>query len=264
MRIRTMLRDAARVFRTNPGFAAVIVLTLGLGIGANSAIFSLINGVLLQPLPYGSGAALVRVRMGPSGPAQQPGNLSPLEVVDVRERARALDGVVEYHTMFFNLLEREREPERVQVGVVSWDFFPVLGVQPLHGRTFTPEEDRIGAEPVLVLGYDYWLTRFGGDPAVVGRSVEMNNRPHRIVGVLPSVPTYPNQNDVWMPWYACPFRVGDGWHLNRQARSLLTVARVAEGTSVDAAAADLDRIAHELHAEHGDAYPGVEQVDAEL
>ncbi len=264
MNIRNTVRDSMRVFRRSPGFAAVVVLTLGLGIGANSAIFSIINGVLLKPLPYASGGDLVRVRMGAVGENVSPGDLSPLEVVDVRERAQALDRVLEYHTMFFNLLEQGRDPERVQVGVVSWDFFQSIGVQPIHGRAFSPEEDHIGAEPVLVLGYDYWLTRFGGDPDVVGRSVEMNNRPHLIVGVLPPVPTYPNLNDVWMPWYACPFRVGDGWHLNRQARSLLTVGRLAPGADVAMAEADLGRVSRDLFGEFGDAYPGVESVGASL
>ena len=264
MEIRQVLRDAFRVFRRNPGFAAIIVVTLGLGIGANSAIFSLVNSVLLQPLPYASGGDLVRVRMGATSDGRTPGNLSPLELVDLRERAQGLDRVLEYHTMFFNLLEQDREPERVQVGVVSWDFFQAIGVQPLHGRPFAPDENHIGAEPVLMLGHDYWQRRFGGDPGVVGRVVEMNNRPHEIVGVLPPVPTYPNLNDVWMPWYACPFRAGDGWNLERQARSLLTVGRLAPGATLDAAEADLDRVADDLYREFGDAYPNVSSVGATL
>ncbi|MEM7414808.1 MAG: ABC transporter permease [Gemmatimonadota bacterium] len=259
-----MWKDGIRVVRRSPGFAAAIIITLGLGIGANSAIFSLINGVLIQPLPYSSGSELVRLRAGPVGAGGTPGNLSPLELVDLRERSRSLDAVLEYHTMFFNLLETDREPERVQVGVVSWNFFQTLGVDPVVGRAFSEDEDHLDAEPVLILGYDYWLSRFGGDPDVVGRSVEMNNRPHRIVGVLPPVPTYPNQNQVWMPWYACPFRSADSWHLNRQARSLHTVGRLADGVDVAAAEAEIDRIAQDLRAEFPDDYPGVDRVSADL
>lgn len=259
-----MWKDGIRVVRRSPGFAAAIIITLGLGIGANSAIFSLINGVLIQPLPYASGADLVRLRAGPVDASGSPGNLSPLEHVDLKERSRSLDAVLEYHTMFFNLLEADRDPERVQVGVVSWNFFQTLGVDPIVGRAFTSDEDHLDAEPVLILGYDYWLSRFGGDPDVVGRSVEMNNRPHRIVGVLPEVPTYPNQNQVWMPWYACPFRSADSWHLNRQARSLLTVGRLAEGVDVATAQAEIERITQDLRAEFVDDYPGVERVAADL
>lgn len=264
MDLGARIGDALRVFRRERGYAALVVGTLGLGIGANTAIFSLVNGVLLQPLPYAHGSELVRVRQGPLLDDGTPRDLSPLEVVDVRERSSALDRVVEYHTMFFNLIEPDQDPERVQVGVVSWDFFEALGVPPALGRTFTPAEDHIGAEPVLVLGHDYWLRRFGGDPNVVGRMVEMNNRAHRVVGVLPPVPTYPNQNDVWMPWYACPFRVGDGWHLERRARSLLTVGRLAPGATREQAHAELARIAGDLHAEFPEAYAGVDQIGASV
>ena len=258
------LGAALRVFRRAPGYAAVIVLTLGLGIGVNSAIFSAINGVLLQPLPYEHGDRLVRVQAGPVDAGGTPSGPSPLELQDLRERSNVLTELVEYHTMFFNLLEEGVEPERTQVGVVSWDFFQVMGVPPLHGRLFGPEEDVIGAEPVLLLGYDYWMRRYGGDAQVVGRMVEMNNRPHRIVGILPQVPTYPNQNDVWMPWYACPFRVGDGWHLNRSARGLLTVGRLRDGTDEHAAHTEMDRIAHELREEFPDSYAPEATVAAEV
>ncbi len=256
--------SAWRVFRRAPGYAAVIVLTLGLGIGANSAIFSAINGVLLQPLPYEHGDRLVRVQAGPVTPAGTPTGLSPMELVDYRERSNVVTDLVEYHTMFFNLLEEGADPERMQVGVVSWDFFQVMGVPPLHGRLFSPEEDHVDAEPVLLLGYDTWVRRYGADPSVVGRMVEMNNRPHRIVGVLPQVPTYPNQNDVWMPWYACPFRVGPGWHENRAARNLLTVGRFREGADHDMAHADVEQIAHDLHDEFADTYPAEAEVAASV
>ena len=258
------LDAAMRVFRRAPGYAAVIVLTLGLGIGVNSAIFSAINGVLLQPLPYEHGERLVRVQAGPVNAAGIPPGPSPLEIEDLRERSAVLTDLVEYHTMFFNLLEEGVDPERTQVGVVSWDFFQVMGVPPLHGRLFSPEEDEIGAEPVLLLGYDYWMRRYGGDPEVVGRMVEMNNRPHRIVGILPQVPTYPNQNDVWMPWYACPFRIGDGWHLNRASRGMLTVGRVRTGADEHAAHAEVERIAHDLHGEYPDTYAPDASVAADV
>lgn len=258
------VQSAFRVFGRSRGYAAVVVLTLGLGIGANSAIFSAINGVLLQPLPYEHGERLVRIQAGPVGAGGIPAGLSPLDLVDMRERANVVDDLLEYHTMFFNLLEEGVDPERTQVGVVSWDFFQVMGVPPLHGRLFTAEEDHVDAEPVLLLGYDYWVRRYGADPDVVGRMVEMNNRPHRIVGVLPQVPTYPNQNDVWMPWFACPFRAADSWNLNRSARNLLTVGRVRAGAEVEAAHAEMDHLAQELHGEHPDTYAADARIGARV
>ncbi len=236
------LRYAIRTIRTNPGYAAIIILTLALGIGANSAIFSIINSVLLQPLPYANGPDLVRVRQEAPASGIENLNLSVSELADYRQQNQSFDNMVEYHTMSFNLLGHG-EPERVQTGVVSWNFFDVLGVKPALGRTFSADEDHLTAEPVLMLGHDYWKRRFGGREDIVGMTVEMNDRIHTIVGVLEPVPTYPNTNDVWMPWYACPFRSGETWQQNRRVRSLTVLGRLREGVTVHRAHEDLERIA---------------------
>src|SRR5690606_20990738 len=207
-RLLSDLRYAFRTLRRSPGFATVAVLTLALGIGANSAIFSVISGVLIRPLPYRDGERLVRLEQRAAMPGMDHGGVSVQEFHDYRERTRTLSGVVEYHALWFTLLDGG-EPERVQSGVVSWDFFQVMGIEPLLGRVFLPDEDREGAPPVLVLGHEFWQKRFGGDPGVIGRTVEMNDRVHTIVGVLPPLPQFPGDNHVWMPWYACPFRTGD-------------------------------------------------------
>ncbi len=200
------LRYGLRTLLKNPGFAIAAILTLGLGIGANTAIFSVINGVLLQPLPYANGDRLVLVQQraiinGQEGTPQ----LSIKEVYDFREQASSFDGLVEYHTMFFVLLGRG-EPERVETGVVSSNFFDVLGVTPLLGRTFVDVDDDLDAEAVLVLSHEYWQQSFGGDPNVIGQVFEMNTRPHTVVGVLPPIPQFPNSNDVYMSTSVCPFR----------------------------------------------------------
>src|SRR5207244_13141444 len=96
--------------------------------------------------------------------------------------------------------------ERVQTGVVSWDFFNVLGVKPLLGRNFVPGDEAHGADAVLLLSYNYWQNAFGGDPSIVGRVFQMNDRPHRVIGVMPPLPALPQDNDVYMPTSACPFR----------------------------------------------------------
>ena len=166
----------------------------------------MINGVLLQPLPYANGDRLVLVQQraiinGQEGTPQ----LSIKEVYDFREQASSFDGLVEYHTMFFVLLGRG-EPERVETGVVSSNFFDVLGVTPLLGRTFVDVDDDLDAEAVLVLSHEYWQQSFGGDPNVIGQVFEMNTRPHTVVGVLPPIPQFPNSNDVYMSTSVCPFR----------------------------------------------------------
>src|SRR4029453_1052736 len=153
--METILQDVrygARSLRKNPGYAAAAILTLALGIGANTAIFSVVHGVLLQSLPYGGGDRLVRVRADAPGAGIEDGAFSPLDVADIAAQSHSLSGVVEYHSMWFVLLGR-KEPERVQTGVVSANFFELLGVQPLLGRAFLPGEDQHGAEAVLVLSH---------------------------------------------------------------------------------------------------------------
>jgi len=183
---------ALRMMRKSPGFTLAAILTLGLGIGANSAIFSVVNAVLLKPLPYEHGDRLV-VLQHRMGMMNQP--FSALDTNDYRGQSRSLDGLVEYHNMNFILLGRS-EPERVETGVVSWNFFDVFGVKPLFGRTFRPEDEQPGAPAVLMLSYEYWIKSFGGDPTVVNKTFSMNDRVHTVIGVLPPVPQYPNENDV--------------------------------------------------------------------
>ena len=248
------VRYALRAYRRNPGFALAAVATLALGIGANSAIFSVVHGVLLQALPYGGGERLVRLRADAPGANAEDRAFSPLEMEDLRTQSRTLEGVVEYHNMWFVLLGRP-EPERVATGVVSANFFDVLGVQAEVGRTFLPGEDKHGAEAVLVLSHDYWMKSFGGDPRVVGRVFTMNDRPHTVVGVLPAIPGYPNDNDVYMPVSACPFRSNERVEHNRGATFVLAFARLKAGVPLAAARAELADLAHRWEREHPETYP---------
>jgi putative ABC transport system permease protein len=247
------IRFAARTLRKRPGFTLAAVVTLALGIGANTAIFSVINGVLLQPLPYAQGEDLVYLRQ-PIPPANVPSaGFSPLEVAAYREQTPSLAAIVEYHSMPFILLGTD-EPRRVVTGVVSANFFDVVGLRPHLGRTFRPGEDAAGAEPVLVLSYRYWQSAFGGDSTIIGRTFEMNDRVHTVVGVLPPVPQFPNENDVYMPVSSCPFRMAEPTRTNWNARMLTAFARLAPGVRLDQARAELTTVASRLYAEQPAAY----------
>jgi predicted permease len=257
MHVEMLLQDVRyglRSLRKNPGYAAAAILTLALGIGANSAIFSVVHGVLLQSLPYGGGDRLVRIRVDAPGAGVEDGAFSVPEVNDLRTLSHSFQGVVEYHSMFFVLLGRP-EAERVQTGVVSANFFDVLGVRPLFGRTFLPGEDAKGAEAVLVLSHDYWMRSFGGDPKVVGRVFEMNDRPHTVIGVLPPIPGYPENNDVYMPVSACPFRSDPDMETNRKMGMLTAFARIKPDSDLPSARADLSALAARLARDYPDAYP---------
>ena len=256
--LETVLQDmryGLRTLRRSPGFAAAAILTLALGIGANTAIFSVVHGVLLQSLPYGGGERLVRLMpQGAPGAEVEDSGFSPKEVADYRSMNRTLAGVVEHHSMWFVLLGR-KEPERVQTSVVSANFFDIMGVRPLLGRTFVPGDEGPGADAVLVLSNDYWQRSFGGDAAVVGRVFRMNDRPHTVVGVLPPIPEYPAEADVYMPVSACPFRNDPHVVEDRNARMLAVFARLKEGVTIKEGQADLATISGRLRQEYPDAYP---------
>jgi putative ABC transport system permease protein len=251
------VRFALRTLRSSPGFTIVAVLTLGLGIGANTAIFSVINGVLLRPLPYANEDRLVLIRQAAPGAGRPNVNVSIKEYFDYREQGTAdFDALVEYHQMSFDLLRRG-EPDRVNTGVVSHNFFDVLGIHPIVGRTFTPEDDKPGAPPVLILSYTYWQTKFGADPRIVGQVFEMNDRPHTVIGVLPNVPHYPQENDVYMPVLACPFRAAAEQRIaqNRRIFSALVVfGRLHPGVSRERAAKNVEAICGRFTRENPQVY----------
>ncbi len=194
--------------------------------------------MLLKPLPYTNGDRLVLVRESAPLAGRPTVGVSIQELYDYREQSHAFDALVEYHQMNFDLLQRG-EPDRVNVGVVSHDFFNVLGISPILGRTFAAADDALGADAVLIISYSYWQTKFGGDPAIVGQVFQMNDRPHTVVGVLPNVPHYPQENDVYMPVSACPFRAAAEKTLAQNRRNfVLTVfGRLKPGVSRDAGVA---------------------------
>jgi putative ABC transport system permease protein len=253
------IRYGLRTLAKNPGFSILAILTLGLGIGANTAIFSAINGVLLKPLPYGDGDRLVLIRQSAPLAGRADTGVSVREYYDYREQSADFEALVEYHQMSFDLLKRG-DPDRVATGVVSYNFFDVLGITPLQGRTFRRDDEQPGAPAVLILSHSYWRTKFGGDPGIVGQVFEMNDRPHTVVGVLPEVPHYPQENDVYMPVSACPFRAqAERTQLqNRRAFSALNVfGRLKADVPPERAAAGVATIAGRFTSENPTVYrPG--------
>jgi putative ABC transport system permease protein len=252
----SMLRQdsgfALRMMRKNLGFTFAAVIVLGLGIGANTAIFSVVNAVLLKPLPYEHGERLLMLseRIARGGGL---GRSSVPELNDYRNQNRSLDGIVEYHNMQFILLGRS-EPERVETGVVSWNFFDLFGVKPLAGRMFEPNDEKPGAPAVLLLSFEYWERSFGGDPTVVGKTFRMNDKPHTVIGILPPFPQYPHENDVYMPSVACPFRSDPTLIANRQGRMLRLFGRMKPGVRPAQAEADLSTIAATMQRDYPDDY----------
>lgn len=255
------LKQAVRNIRSAPGFAALAVATIALGVAANTAIFSMVEGVLLRKLPYANGERLVHVR--------EASNLRPdvrfsvSEMKDLRAQSKTFDQVVEYHTMSFQLYGLG-DPQRLQTGVVSDNFFQTLGVQPVIGRLFQRGEEEVGAAPVVLLSYNYWRDVLGSDPKVIGAKFTMNDRVHTVIGVLPPIPIYPDNNDIWLPAGACPFRSSPAAMSSRKARLPTVFARLRPGVSVAQATTDMQQIEHRLHSEYGEAYPTGDGLHWEL
>ena len=243
-----------RVLRRNPGFTLTAVITLALGIGANTAIFSVIYGVLLRPLPYTAGDRLVVINQQARLNNANSLGFSVKEFQDYRDQNKTME-MVEHHAMSFILYGRD-EPERVQTSVVSANFFDVLGVKPLLGRTFVPDDEKPGGDAVLVLSNAYWKRSHNADRNIVGTVFRMNNRPHTVIGVLPPIPEYPSESDVYMPTANCPFRSSTALIENRRGRLLSAVfGRLKPGVEVSQAQADVAGIANNLQQTYPDIYP---------
>ena len=264
------IRYGIRVLLKNPGFSAAAVVTLALGIGANTAIFSLVYGVLLRPLPYRDGGQLVVLHQQLKQAHIADTTFSVKEMQDYCDRNHTLSGIVEHHTMNFLLIGADTA-ERVETAVVSANFFDVLGVRPLLGRTFVAADDRKDAPAVLILSYKYWQSHQGGDPNIVGKTFQMNNRPHTVLGVLPPIPQYPTEADVYMPTSQCPTRASARFIGNRELRMMTAFARLKPGVPLEKAQADLAVAASQVQKANPDTYPakygytmGVAPLESEL
>ena len=232
------LRYAARTLRRSPAFTLVAVATLGLGIGANTAIFSVVNAVLLRPLPYAEPERLVSV---------WDGGHSRAEFTRVRDRTRALSSAAAYFPGWDMALGSGGDPERVIVALVSADFFGVLGTRPLLGRFFTAGEDAPGGERVTVLSYGLWRGRFGGDSTVVGRRIDLDGVPWTVIGVAPPGFAFPSVGTrAWLPLELDEQQVGPFWG----AYGHQIIGRLRQGSTPGQTAAELRGIAEELRLEN--------------
>ena len=232
------VRYAFRQLRRSPGFAAVAVLTLALGIGANTAVFSVINGVLLKPLPYGAPEELVSVTSAFPSMDFDRFWISPPEYFELREWNEAFADIGGYRTGTSSIETYDR-PLRVPSAVASWSFFPTMGVRAELGRTFTREEDLPGGTPVALISDGLWRRAFGQDNGVIGQTVRLDGVASTIVGVMP--PGFDVEDagvDVWTP-----LQIDPNDHVNRRGNHFLNlVARLADGANLDRAQADLDRL----------------------
>jgi putative ABC transport system permease protein len=250
-------RLTLRGMRARPTFAAVILATLALGIGANAAIFSVVNGVLLKPLPYADVGGVVQVSH------EEPyHSVSEPEFRDYKVGARTLATVSAYQLGSGTLAGGgdRGDAERLEVAHVSDGFFSILGVRPLLGRTFLPAEDGPNAERVVVLGYGLWRRRFAADPAVVGQTIQFNGFPRTVVGVMPPRFDFPaRQVALW-----APLRLNYDSLWTRNNHYLTLIARVAPGQTAAAAGAEMDAMAAAFTRDYPETYFPGKPLDAKV
>ncbi len=240
------ITSTLRLLRRSPGFSAVVIITLALGIGANGAIFSVVRSVLYRPMPFANGDRVVTVTSDNVERGWLDFGVSLPDLVDWQTRAQALEHVAGYWAGSGNLTGGDR-PERVVYGTVTPNLFTTLGSQPLLGRTFTPEENEEGRDGVVVLSWPFWQSAMGGRPDILGETVFLDRRPLEVVGVMPPAFAFPEVSVAfWKPFGFDPTE-----YQRRGTRWLGAIALLAPGRSFPDAQAEFDQIAAQLAS----AYP---------
>ena len=250
------IRYALRALRHSRAFSTVVVLTLALGIGANTAVFSVVRGVLLKPLPHRDGDRLVYLRHSADGPSRANLSFSVPEVRDFRNGAPSLGGIAEY-SPWFHTLHGDDEAIRIDIGLVTGNFFDVMGLSPVLGRLTQPSDDGTGVPPVMVLAHDFWMSRFGGDSTIVGSQVQLDGMSVTVIGVVEPAPYFPDRVDALLNMVISAHHVSATMVEGRTHRMTEMIARLAPGASVEQARAEVSAVHARMQSEYREAYdPG--------
>jgi len=252
--LETLLQDlrfSGRMLVKSPGFALTAVLTLALGIGANTVVFGLVDAILLRPLAFDRPEQLVKI-WGAITKQDLPQNwISEPEFWDLRDGTSAFATLAAFSTgAGANLSRGDSEPVRATMSQASAELLPILGVHPLMGRVFTADEDRPGRGHVVVLDYGFWKSQMASDPAIVGRDLRLNGEPYTVIGVLPEGFTFGGDTNMWVP-----LALDRAKPNNRGSHYLELVARLRPGVSLEQASADLNNAARKMAAEFPQQYP---------
>jgi putative ABC transport system permease protein len=239
------VRYAVRSLLQNRGFTAIAVACLALGIGVNSTIFSVVDGVILRPYPYPDADQIVVINGTNQKEGITRGSVSYADFKDFRDSASTIQTMAGFTARSLTISDGAGDPERFLGSPVSWTLFHLLGTPPVQGRNFAADDDKPGAEPVVLIAYDIWERRYQKDPGVVGRSININGRPHTVIGVMPPKFRFPENSRLWVPVSA--FLENSP----RDQRGLQIFARMKPGVTIQQAETDVRGVASRLAA----AYP---------
>jgi putative ABC transport system permease protein len=245
------IRYAFRSLRRAPGFSAIVIVTLALGIGANTAIFSVVRGVLLKPLPHREGNRLVYLRQSSDQGANL--NFSVPEIRDFRNGARSLGEIAEY-APWNGALQDANDAVRISTGLVTGNYFEVMGLSPILGRLTRPSDDGAGVPAVMVLTHEFWMRRFGGDSSVVGRQLRLDGTSVTVIGVVEPAPFFPLRMDALMNMVVSPHHISATMVEGRSHRMTEVVARLAPDATLDQARSEVATVFSRLQGQFTEAY----------
>jgi putative ABC transport system permease protein len=249
--VRQDLKFGARMLAKAPGFTAAAILTLALGIGGNTAIFTVTNALLLRALPYSEPSRLVMLNSVRRASSDEGGNFSLNRYELIRDRNHSFSGVAAWTIDSFNLTGRG-EPEQLPVARITPNFFHLLGVTPQLGRAFSAEDGQMAGPPVVIISNSLWRTRFNGDRTIVGQRVTLDSEPYTIIGVLPAGIQFPfiGQADVWSPRYF-ELTIMPAAHMRAGVGYLTPIARLRPGVSIESASTEMEL----LHRQYSQEFP---------
>jgi putative ABC transport system permease protein len=238
-------RESLRLLLRQPRLAVIAVLTLALGIGATTAVFSVVNAVLLKPLPFVEPERLVMLWERQPSTGRERDQVAAANLFDWREQTQSFTAIGSYISWGLALTGGE-EPVEVQTGRVSPNLFSLLGVSPILGRGFHPEEETAGRDRVVILGHALWQQRFGADPSIVGRSISLDQEPYEVIGVMPASFEFPDRDTrMWVPLAYFPYE-----RTRRSQRMFYAIARLGPGVTLEAAQSEMSAVARRLGQLH--------------
>ena len=252
----TLLQDARyglRMLRKNPGFALTVMITLGLGIGANATIFSVINAVLLEPLPYKEPDRLVRLWESNPGGGLSEVAVSVPNFQDWQKQQTVFAQLAAAENATFNLTG-SGDPQRVAAARITANLIPTLDVTPMLGRSFLPEDEAVGANRVVLLSHALWQRQFGNDPSLVNRTIQLNGESYKVIGVMPSGFQFPASRELWVPLVLDPAR--EPWRSDRTNRNLSVFGRLKPGVVLDQANAEMAIVGQRLQQQYPESNIG--------
>ncbi len=257
------LRYVLRSLLGAKGFAIAVVMTLGLGIGANTAIFSAVRGVFLRPLPHADGDRLMYLRHHTANQGQTNIAFSVPEINDFRAQSRTMQQIAEYSPLTLSLIEAD-DASQIDVGLVTGNYLSVMGLSPILGRGFRSSDDGAGAAPVILLAHAFWMTHFAGDPGIVGKFLQVSKRQVEVIGVLEPAPFFPGRIDALMNMSISEHHVSALMVQGRSHRMTEMIARLAPGATVEQARQEVGVITRRVHAQYPEAYERAAGYTVEL